>query len=115
MENGQMVNLNIDKDDNLTGNLIDRQDYNKRNLKSLKDISTILNNHGYNMQEKGNLENNFSIIDIVSGENFDEEDNLLKKLLKYYRKKFWWEESKNNKTGKINYRYDIDQIIILVI
>lgn len=42
----------LTKDDNMTGDLIDRQDYEKRKQKSPFDISTILNNHGYNMQKK---------------------------------------------------------------
>ena len=70
----------------MIGDLIDRQDYEKRKLKNLLDISTILNNYGYNMQEKGNLENNFSVINILAKDKEEEEkEKLMRKLFRFFR------------------------------
>jgi len=41
----------------------DLVDYAQRNVKSLGDF---MNNHGYNMQEKGNFENYFTLIKLKS-------------------------------------------------
>lgn len=85
VQNGNIVNLGIDDKGRGTGKLIDRTDYKQREVNGLGDF---LNNHGYSMQEKGNLENNFSVIDILSDPNSTEEEvnNILEKLRKYRRK-----------------------------
>ena len=77
--------MGIDDKGRGTGKLIDRTDYKQREVNGLGDF---LNNHGYSMQEKGNLENNFSVIDILSDPNSTEEEvnNILEKLRKYRRK-----------------------------
>ena len=79
-----LSNLGFDEKGNGTGTLDDRYDFKKRNIKNFKDY---LNNHGYNMQEKGNLENNFSIIDILISDklNIEEKENFIKKLIKYFK------------------------------
>ena len=86
VQHGTLTDMNIDNKGRGTGKLIDRSDYDYRKLKDNKDLKAAINNHGYNMQEKGNYENYFSIIDILSDENNPIEiNNLLEKLKKYLR------------------------------
>ncbi|MBR6126827.1 hypothetical protein IKQ21_03995 [bacterium] len=86
VQHGTLTNLGIDNKGRGTGQLIDRLDYNHRDVKDYKDIKNIINNYGYNMQEKENIRNYFSIIDILSDENNgDEITNLIKKLKKYFK------------------------------
>ena len=42
----------------------DRLDYHKRKPSGIFDVKTFFNNFGYSMQEKGNLENYFTQIDM---------------------------------------------------
>ncbi len=87
IQNGMLTNAKIDNKDNLTGKLYDREDFIQRDVKNILDISSILNNHGYNMQEKGNLKNYFTVTDINQIENNKNDElrkmiELLYKLLK---------------------------------
>ena len=61
IQHGMLTDTYIDENDNLTGKLYDRADFKQREIKGLTDI---VNNHGYNMQEKGNFKNYFSVTEI---------------------------------------------------
>ncbi len=60
--------------------VLDRLDYNKRTDDTLKNkIKNYPNNHGYSLQEKGELENYFTVMDVII-EDDDWLDKLRKKL-----------------------------------
>ena len=60
--------------------VLDRLDYNKRADDTLKNkIKNYPNNHGYSLQEKGELENYFTVMDVII-EDDDWLDKLRKKL-----------------------------------
>ena len=83
IQHGILTNVNIDENDNLTGKLYDRADFQQRKVKHILDIPSITNNHGYNMQEKGNFENHYSVTDIKS-----DEDDLKNILLTIFKRLF---------------------------
>ena len=60
--------------------VLDRVDYNKRADDTLKNkLKNYPNNHGYRLQEKGELENYFTVMDVII-EDDDWLDKLRKKL-----------------------------------
>ena len=60
--------------------VLDRLDYNKRADDTLKNkLKNYPNNHGYRLQEKGELENYFTVMDVII-EDDDWLDKLRKKL-----------------------------------
>ena len=80
VQHGTLVNPSFDKENNGIGTLVDNSDFEKRTPNNLK---AWVNNHGYNMQEKGNYKNHFSIIDIIAKEKEEEEEEkFIKNLLK---------------------------------
>ncbi|MBR1775726.1 hypothetical protein IJ750_01460 [bacterium] len=78
IQNGILTNARIDDKGNLTGKLYDREDFLQRKVKNLLDFSSIFNNHGYNMQEKGNFQNYFTVTDINQKEKNNYNDELRK-------------------------------------
>ena len=85
VQHGTLLNPSFDKDNNGTGTLIDNSDFEWRDSNKYGKIPAWINNHGYNMQEKGNYENHFSVIDILAKEKEDEEkESLIKKLLRFF-------------------------------
>ena len=87
IQHGMLTDVNIDENDNLTGKLYDRADFLQRNVKHILDIPSMVNNHGYNMQEKGNFQNYFSVTDINQANNVKKDEvNKIKKLLEEFLK-----------------------------
>ena len=63
IQHGKMWDIKINDDNSYSAHVGDLVDYAQRNVKSLGDF---MNNHGYNMQEKGNFENYFTLIKLKS-------------------------------------------------
>ena len=86
IQHGTLVNPRFDKNNNGIGTLVDNSDFEWRDSNKHGRIPAWINNHGYNMQEKGNYEHHFSVIDILAKELEDEEkEDLIKKLLNFFR------------------------------
>ena len=86
IQHGVLTDLGVNDKGQGTGKLLDRLDYKWRDKDEVGLLNSVLNNHGYNMQEKGNLENYFSVIDILSDvDNKDDINDLLHKLMKYFK------------------------------
>lgn len=77
IQHGMLTDVNIDENDNLKGRLYDRADFQQRKVKGITDI---VNNHGFNMQEKGNFKDYYSVTDIKTDE--DDLKNILWTIFK---------------------------------
>ena len=67
IQNAVLVEPYFDEEGYFHGKLVDRYDFKHEEAKNLKEFPKIyINNHGYNMQKKGNLENYFSVIELNS-------------------------------------------------
>ena len=88
IQHAKLYNIGYDESNNtFVSSLGDRFDYNRRNPTELKDITkTFLNNFGYNMQEKGNLENYFTQIELRT-RDIDSAETLKEYLEEEKRKK----------------------------
>ena len=72
----------IDKKGKKHAEILDKLDYVKRPDSTIKDkIKNYPNNHGYSLQEKGSLENFFTVMDVII-EDEEEKEKLLNKLIK---------------------------------
>ena len=77
IQHAKLIDAYIDEQGQKHGRLIDNYDFNKRS-DSLKNLP---NNHGYDLQEKGALENFFTVMDVII-EDEEEKEKLLNKLMK---------------------------------
>lgn len=64
IQHGKLYNIKYNDDGTFSASLGDRLDYHKRKPSGIFDFKTFFNNFGYSMQEKGNLENYFTQIDM---------------------------------------------------
>lgn len=81
IQHAKMPAAYIDEQGRMKARIIDKLDYAQRPDKTLKDmIKNYPNNHGYSLQEKGALENYFTIIDILIEE--EKKKDLFNKLRK---------------------------------
>lgn len=82
VQHAKLIDAYIDEKGHKHGRFIDNYDFERRNAEKLADkIKASINNHGYDMQEKGNLENYYTIIDFVLEESIKEK---LKRLFHKY-------------------------------
>ena len=80
IQHAKLYDAYIDEKGQKRASVLDKVDYNKRPDGTLKDkIKNYPNNHGHSLQEKGALENYFTIMDI-NVEDDDWLDKLRKKL-----------------------------------
>ncbi len=66
LQHAKIINPHFDENGNMRGTLIDNYDFEHREVKDILNFKNMINNHGYNMQQKGNLENYFTTFDINS-------------------------------------------------
>lgn len=81
IQHAKLIDAYIDENAKKHARVIDNYDFNKR-PDTLKNIP---NNHGYSLQEKGALENYYTIMDVII-EDEEEKKNLFNKLLKKRRR-----------------------------
>ena len=78
IQHAKLHKAHIDKKGKKHAEILDKLDYVKRPDGTIKDkIKNYPNNHGYNLQEKGALENYFTVMDVII-----EDDDWLNKLRK---------------------------------
>lgn len=76
IQHAKLTKAYVDEYGKKHAQLMDNYDFNKRSDNTpMEKIKTLINNHGYDMQEKGNLENYYTIIDVLL-----EDDDLLDKI-----------------------------------
>lgn len=83
LQHAKMIGAYYDENGNKYGRVIDNVDYERRHVKNILDGTNIINNHGYNMQEKKNFENYYIVMDILLDNSIEEskKKNLLRKIL----------------------------------
>ena len=77
IQHAKLIDAYIDEQGRKHGKIGDDYDFKKR-ADTLKNIP---NNHGYSLQEKGALENFFTVMDVII-EDEEEKEKLLNKLMK---------------------------------
>ena len=77
IQHAKLIDAYIDGQGRKHGKIGDDYDFKKR-TDTLKNIP---NNHGYSLQEKGALENFFTVMDVII-EDEEEKEKLLNKLMK---------------------------------
>ena len=80
IQHAKLIDTYVDKNGQKHGRFIDNYDFNKR-PDLLKNLP---NNHGYSLQEKGALENFFTVVDVIL-EDEEEKERLLNKLINKFR------------------------------
>ena len=81
IQHAKLIDAYIDEQGNKHARIGDDYDFNKR-PDTLKNLP---NNHGYSLQEKGELENFFTVIDVML-EDDKEKEKLLNKLMKKFQR-----------------------------
>jgi len=81
IQHAKLIDAYVDEQGQKHGRFIDNYDFNKR-PDTLKNIP---NNHGYSLQEKGALENFFTVMDVII-EDEEEKEKLLNKFMKKFRR-----------------------------
>ena len=81
IQHAKLIDAYIDEQGNKHARIGDDYDFNKR-PDTLKNLP---NNHGYSLQEKGELEKFFTVIDVML-EDDKEKEKLLNKLMKKFQR-----------------------------